>query len=584
MKKIIFTLIGLLLASGFTANAADSFTLGACGHKIAGGNGYGSDTAGEIAAALYVPASKLQSLAGNYISRVDVGLISRINVRELNIWVRKDLNGADLATGYIERGILGWNEVTLNEPYLIENDSPGLYIGFSYANAGSSHPVSFIGDAGDYTCWARSSAGGKWEDMTAKGALSLEAIVTGASLPQYDLALLSGTISPDPASGEGIYTVAGSVSNEAMKKVSGFYVTLSAEGYTGPEREVKLDVEPGEKKNFVMTYEAGAKLSGDVTVTVSGLIDGKDANPANNSIASKVAFVRNVLFEEFTTEMCSNCPGAAEEINSLMKKHNHYDGRVIMVCHHSAFYTDHLTRDCDTDLVWMFNGSPFAPSAMFDRQPIFMKGLNKDRLEPIVGIRSGQDVEDCIEEAMKQPTHAVVGVKVVSSDDNTAVVEVSILTDDEFSLSNPILTFYALEDNLKAIRQSGAESAFTHNHVIRYDNGGWGEPVAFEDNAFSKRFTIDLDPSWKREDLGFVAFLSERDEENVNNNVVENTAFTSLIVKNPDAGITDAEVNADAYPVAYYDLTGRRLDSCPAGVAIIVFSDGSAKKILNLAN
>lgn len=579
-KKYLL-LLGILFTQ-FAAMAADSFTLGSCDHKIASSGGYGSDNAGEISAALYVPASRLRTLAGNSISRVDVGLISRINVRDMTVWVRKDLNGDNLASETIERGKLGWNEVSFANPYVIEQDSPGLYIGFTYANSGSSHPVSFIGDAGEYTTWFRAKSGDAWQDMTARGALSLEAIVTGSNLPQYDVALLSGYVAPDPINGDDCYTVHGEVSNMALKAISGFNIEVGTGGERGPEQRVNLSLAPGAKSSFTVSYQAGMKLSGDVEMRIVSVADGQDADMTNNAITTRVAFPRNVLFEEFTTEQCPNCPSAAEEIETVMARHDNYNGRVVSVAHHAAFGTDYFTRDCDTELIWMFDmdGKSFAPAGMFDRQPIFRLGLNMDRYEPIVAIRSGEDVEQCIEQAMAMPTHAMVALKVIARDETAATVEVRVLTDDEFALANPHLTFYAIEDNMRAISQQGASGTYYHQHVIREDNGAWGEPVEIEDNLYTKTFTVELKPEYNLDNLGFVAFIAERDENNVNNNVVENSAYVPLIAT--ASGVTTAVSYDNVTPVATYDIYGRPADMSHKGIVITVFSDGSTKKSINL--
>lgn len=583
MKKLYIFFLLFMLA--VTSASAEVFTLGSCDHKIAGGQGQGSDKAGEISAAMFVPASRLKTLAGNCISRVDVGLISRINVRDITVWVRHDLLGENLASAFVERGSVGWNEVKLDSPYLIEENCPGLYIGFTYVNTGSSHPLSFIGDPSDYTFWFRSEADGKWQDMTQKGALSMEVIVTGDKLPLYDLALLSSEISPDLSAGENVYSVSGKVSNLALRAVTGFNVSVKKDGTVVGESDVKTEVLPGTNTSFFATVKASEALSGDVEIEIASLFDGADVDMSNNSVDSRVAFRRNVLFEEFTTESCSNCPEAANMIHELFETDPIYTERVASVCHHSGFGRDWLTRSCDDDLVWFYdmNGTGFAPAAMFDRQPLFRRGLNMDREEPIVALRSEKDVEECIAIAMAVPAHAMLGLKVGEeygeTDARQIDVEVSILTDSEFALNSPCLTFYAVENNIVAHQQQGASGNYIHQHVIRYDNGGWGEPIDIKaDGSLSKTFTVNLEPEWKRDDMYFVAFVAERNPDDVKGNMVENTAFASLVAKAP---VSVASFSSDVVEIARYDLLGNRVSAENKGLTIVVFSDGSVKKVFN---
>lgn len=585
-KNKIFALLATMLLSSATVSAnAESFTLGSCDHQIASGSGYGSDSAGEIAAAMYVPASRLKTLAGNTISRIDVGLISRINVREMTVWVRKDLQGENLASGYIERGNLGWNDVTLTTPYKIEANCPGLYIGFNYANAGSSHPVSITGKAGDYTTWLKTSASEGWKDMTSAGALSIEAIVTGSNIPLYDLTFVSGGLAPDPSAGDDCYIVSGTVTNMASRTVTGFHVDVNEGGKTAGGVDIKLNVAPGETASFAASFAANTKLSGNVTLTITSLADGKDADESNNSVTASVAFTRNVLLEEFTTENCPNCPEGARMVHTVLESKPPYTDHVVAVCHHAAFGTDWMTRPCDTDLLFMFGpaGQVFAPSAMFNRLPIFRQGLLQDKEEPIVALRSEEVIKQCIDKALEIPAHAMIGLKVGEIRETSAGtevdVEVSVLTDSQFNLSSPVIVFYTLENDVMGDYQEGAGKNYLHQHVIRTDNGPLGQALELKDGAYRNTFTVNLDPAWNRDNIYFASFVANLDESDIDNNIVENVSQVNLISKS--TGINGVSAVNEIHETARYDMMGNRISGPVKGLNIIVFNDGSIKKIFN---
>lgn len=586
MNKIKVLLLAFLIALPALRIDAETFTLGSCDHKIASTNGYGSDTAGEIAAALFIPSSRLKTLAGNKITRIDVGLISRINVREVTVWVRKSLTGDNLASGNIERGKLGWNEVILEKPYTIEEDCPGLYIGFNYANTGSSHPVSFIGDCGDYTSWLKTSAGSAWEDMTSKGSLSIEAIVSGESLPKYNLALVSGEISPDPSNGDNSYLVSGTVTNLAVRNITGFRLAVKDGEVTVGATDIRLDVAPGAKASFSAPVQADKRLSGEVTLTIESVFEGEDVDMSDNSLPARVEFTRNVLIEEFTTENCPNCPEGARMVHSVLDSDPLYSVHVVPVCHHSSVGTDWLTRDCDAELLWMYgsSGQVYAPAAMFNRNPTFKKGLTMEKEEPIVALRSEKDIESCIKTCLEVPAHAMIGIQVgdivETGEESTVEVSVTVLTDAEFAMAYPTLTFYTIEDNIKARYQEGAGTDYIHQHVIRTDNGTWGEPISFTDGSWKKSFTVTIDPTWKKADLSFVAFIANHDSENVNDNLVENVSSAPLKKVSVPSEIEEAVNNQEVIEVLRYDALGNRLSSPAKGLNIVVFSDGSTKKIL----
>lgn len=581
MKRILLSLLTVVVL-GCLGAGAEEFVLGGCNHKIMTGSGYGSDNAGHISAAMYIPGSKLKSLAGNRISRVDVGLVSRINVHNLNVWVRKSLDGENLALEVVERPSMGWNEVSFSSPYTIEQNTDGLYVGYDYENAGSSHPVSFMGNGDEYPSYLK-IGGGKWEDMSSRGALSVEAVVTGNNLPQYDLALLSGRVFPDISAGNGAYTVTGEVSNLALKDVSGFNLLISSNGEKAAEIHVNSNVARGAKAVFTAGFTSEIPLADEVSLLISSVDGGSDADMSNNSATAKVAFQKNVVVEEFTTERCSNCPEPGKWFSNVLESDPLFRTRVVPVCHHSAFGTDWLTRDCDTELLWLFdmNGQSFAPAAMFNRHAAFRKGLYMDKFEPIVALRSQKDFEECIRAELEEEAHAMVGLRMTDFRDTEAGreidVRVAVATDDAFSLSNPILVFYALEDNLQAFRQEGATGTYYHHHVIRFDNGNYGEPVAFSDNRFEKTFTVTLSPDWKMEKMYFAAFIANYDPSDVGNNAVENSAV--LYFTDTPAGVASGLVADPAAEVCRYDVHGVRHSAPFSGLNIILFSDGSIKKV-----
>lgn len=583
MKRLFLLLLTLFSVMGM--QAADVYTLGYCDHKIANSNGQGADTAGEISAAIFVPQSKLKTLAGNEISRIDVGLISRINVRSLTVWVRQSLEGQNLTETSIERGALGWNEVTLTHPYTIGAEGEGLYIGFTYTNTGTSHPVSFVEDGTKGTSFLKSSADAAWKDMAEYGNLSLEAIVTGNSLPLYDLSLNSISLTPNIALGEMGYRVTGSVSNVAIRDVSGF--TLSLESADGSQQQVKVDreVKSGATCNFTADFVSACRLNGLVKATITAINEGSDANMDNNSATGSVAFLRNVLVEEFTTERCSNCPGAANGLHQTLTSSDLYATRVIAVCHHAGFYTDGYTRDCDKELLFLYNdgGSTYAPGLMFDRQPMFDSNYLSGQKDNVAALHLKEDFIECIDKAMAIPTHALVGISVkevkANGEGHELTVEVSVLADDECKLENPILTVYATEDDILSTKQSGASGDFYHQHVIRWDNGAWGDEVTFADHTFSKTYTLTLDKAWDAEKMHFVAVLSNHDASNPLNNAVENAANIDL------GGITTAIKDMDDVDapvvIGRYGINGSRVNAAYKGVTIIKYSNGKGRTVIN---
>lgn len=580
MRKYILALLTFLSVAAM--QAADKFTLSYCEHEIASADGWGSDNEGEISAAIYVSQENLKTLVGNQISRIDVGLISRINVRNMTVWVRSSLDGANLAEATIERGALNWNEITLPSPYTIQAEDAGLYIGFSYKNTGSSHPVSFVGKGTKGTSFFKATAEDEWQDMAEQGNLSLEAIVTGSALPLYDLSLSNVYLTPNPAFGQNGYRIIGEVSNLALRDVTGFTLNIESGGADVQQVEVPQTVKSGATASFTADFTSNVPLSGQVKVTIANLKDGTDSNPDNNSAMGSVAFLRNVLIEEFTTEYCPNCPPTALGLHQALESNESYATRVSAVCHHAGFNTDWLTRDCDKDLLFLYNdgGTTFAPAITFDRLPIFPSNFQEGERDNVASIRQKEDFIECIELVKEIPSHALVSIQVKEATESLLTVEVSLLTDDECDLEHPILTVYATEDDVKAIAQRGADGTFYHQHVIRWDNGSWGDDVTFSQNAFSQTYTIPFEASWNKEKMYIVALLSNHDSQNKLNNMVENSAKISLA--STVTGIHNAVEETEPQVIGRFSISGQRVTPHQKGIQLIKYSNGRTVKVLTM--
>lgn len=550
--KHFLILTWLLIASLVTLQAQDLMRLGYCEHQIASANGQGSDRAGQISAAIYLPQSRLQSLAGNAISRIDVGLISRINVRDLTVWVRQSLDGDNLASATIARGAVGWNEIELTSPYTIPAQGNGLYVGYTYSNGGSSHPVSFVGEGLSGTSFFRSSADASWQDMASVGCLSLEAIVMGNALPQYDLALNAAVVSPSLTEVQHAYCVSGEVSNMALRDVSGFTLSVSCDTTRVGHISVPVIVRSGMSASFSATFTAPVRLGGQCSVTIETLNDGQDADLGNNTVIAPVAYRRNVLVEEFTTQSCPNCPAGAETLHSVLSAKPEYADRVMAVCHHAGFGTDDFTKPCDTELLYLFNdgGQTFAPAFMFNREPMFDSPIIEGNRDNVTPRDTKAAFMTYVDDLLGSPAHAAVGISIVKTEPTAdgIVVTLSVRAehDGRYTAAHPCLTLYTTEDNVTAYQSGdgGYITDYQHQHVIRSCNSAWGDAISWADGQWSRTYTVTLADSWKKSDLRFVAVLANYDSSNNLNNRVENVAsiaYTATTEGGDDPVVDDGQ-------------------------------------------
>lgn len=585
MKNIIFLFLALIVSLG--AWADDTYTISYCDHKIASYGGYGSDEPGEISAAIRVPAEKLKTLVGNKITTIHVGLVSRINVRNLTVWVRTSLNGENIASGTAERGRLGWNDIRLDTPFSIP-EAKDLFLGFTYSNAGVSHTVSFVGTGTEASSFLKTSENGEWQDMQKAGELSLEATVEGDALPQYDLSLNSLEVYPDLMAGTDAYEVDGEVSNLALRDVSAFTLTLSAEDGTKESVTVDSVVASGRTKTFAANFRSSKSMKGNIVATISSLADGADANTDNNSVDTRLSFRRNTVVEEFTTENCPNCPEAAEALHSALESKPVFAKRIIPVSHHSAYGTDWLTMPCDTALVWLYNdgGQTFAPAFMFDRYGGFDSPLVDGQSDNVFFTKSADELRSAFSTMMAEPAHAALGLhldNVAACGDSTAVtLTVTIMRDSCFQASHPMLTLYLLEDGVAAKEQHGPDGnidGFVHNNVIRYSNGLWGDPVDFDGDYCYRQYTVGVSNRWKKDSLRIVAFMHNHDTADKLKSDIANGAQLRYYGGSTTAIHTVTPVRNDKI-AAVYTIDGRRSGSLSHGINIIRYSDGSVRKVM----
>ena len=199
-----------------------------CGGEVATTGNIGQAGEQYVSAATYFTADEVGRFAGNEIVAVRAGLASKLNVDELTVWIRASLDGENLAECTVTDGIVkGWNELTFETAYGITEEA-GLYVGYSFHQKGACYAVSAVGGQMDDGCWVK-FGDNDWADYSEEGMLSVEALVSGENLPEYDLALLSVSAKESyPLDTE--MPVQLIVRNLASCDITGFDVTCEIDG------------------------------------------------------------------------------------------------------------------------------------------------------------------------------------------------------------------------------------------------------------------------------------------------------------------------------------------------------------------
>ena len=165
----------------------------------------------------------------------------------------------------------------------------------------------------------------------------------------------------------------------------------------------------------------------------------------------------------------------------------------------------------------------------------------------------------------------------MSEDGNTANVTVNGECNESYDTESSLLTLYLTEDNIKAKSQSGAKGTYYHNHVIRYANSSWGEQVEWNNQKFTKTFSIPLTSTWAKDKMKVVAFLNKHNKKSYKDCKIANSNGRDLEMSSGINGVVNGKQLTE---VARYTIDGVKLTAPQQGLNIVKMSDGSTIKVM----
>lgn len=479
--------------------------------------------AATLSAAIRIPAEKVELWKGSRLIRIKIGL-SDASVTDMQLIIFKDINSDPVYTQSVEKPVKGWNEITLTTPY--EIGSGDLFIGYTGKVPANKAVIGYDGKTFNFnSSWLKlevpgyESAG--WEDMYSSkfGSLGILGVVAGDHFPLYDLTLESIS-NPEFSVLGSSAQLSGTVSNWGKETITDFKISYSLGGqeigvetidgvnipyrgsYTFTLPPVMMNI-PGLHKNVVDIFAMNG--------------DHEDQSSTDNQVSSSVSvytadqtFTRKMLLENFTTEMCGQCPGGHKTLTNVLA--NRTD--VIWVAHHAGYYTDDYTLQESEMLLPFYNsGSTYAPAVMVDRT--LLSSTKSDA--PVFGVSTAL-VTNALKEAAAIP--AFVSVHIDGRYDPEArLLSVSVTGDATSPLPGDslLLTIYLTEDGITTTNQAGSYGIYTHNHLLRAVlTNPFGDPVGLPSASYaSKTYTCTLPDSWKPENVRIVAFVNNLNRYNV---------------------------------------------------------------------
>lgn len=537
--------------------------------------------------AILIKKEKINSLAGNQIREIHAGLISKLNVDSLAVWVSESLDGPVLSTDTIVTPAKGWNTVALTKPVDITSDMQTLYVGYSYHQKSTSKAMSCpkTPEPG-YSCFIR-SGNDEWKDYSNDYTVSVEALVYGDKLPKYDLTLSALDVQQNYVVDNGNLEFTMKVFNNATVTINGFDAVCTVDG-SDEKYTVHCDssIAYNESKTITMTISPTAIQTMDpatrtLTVTLTNLTEGEDEIPSDNTLSGTFnvtlhSFVRNVLLEEFTTEKCTNCPRVASYVHDAMNEPE-FQGRLNTMENHAGYYTDSFTATFHNDWTWFFDNL-YAPAVLYDRHAedgaVTAVTCPNSKLELFEGIRK------------RLRETAFVSLKVtadVDGENQKINVKVTGTRAKENFTKNPArITVVLTETNLAAISQAGAGGDYTHYNVGRRVNSIWGDVLEWNGDDYTYECSIPYTQNYDFDNLGILAFIHDYDpDDKTKCDVANSAAITSAEFTGKATAIFAPNASTNDSKALYFDLQGRKISAPTKGFNIVKRNGRFIKQILH---
>lgn len=480
----------------------------------------------EMAAAVYFPAEKMTAFKGNKLTQIDLGILDA-KVKNVKVWIKSSLDAQPIVTQSISKAIKGWNEVTLENPY--EIDGSAIYVGYTLTAPAGTYPIASSDIALPNSMFL--AINGDWADYhTMFTSLSLQCLLTGDKKIENDVTIASFTTAPYVKPNDET-TIYAQLFNITPYPISSYEITYQVGAGEKISKTIEQSVEPFTAFDYEQNV-ATASSTGYQNITlavtkVNGKEDGfpSDNTASGNAYAYTESYPRRVLVEQFTTQKCTFCPAGLKTLKAALK-----DQEFSWVAQHSGFETDMFTiPENEEYLVFFGSGGPYAPAAMFDRtfipiqgadSPVF--GLSYKSFDP--GVKAVKSYWDWVSTI---PAFITVNVDGYYNE-ATRNLDVTISGQSIASFfegMNPKITVFVTEDGLQGT-QTGETGVISHDHVLRAvltetfgDNLEWTS----DKSQYTYHTSYQITSKQKPENMTIIAFISNDDEEDINNCMVMNT-------------------------------------------------------------
>lgn len=565
---------------------------------------------GDLVLGTPLPDDILARFNGGTIRTMRVGLCADLGNVGASIYeLMSDGKIVEKAKGTITTGKTGWNEITLETPYVINtSNGSSLFLALSYnqvgdQNSSKAFPISLVAENDIQNTYVYVDLGrgqGKnWYNLTgAAGNLSVQAIVE-KEYPAQDV-VVNGFAAPSfvkkgeesPAVVSLYHFGNDPVTSYTLKVdvdgVNRFEQTYNeALGYEVVQKEIKFPtaaIQVG-KRNVRAYISAvnGAAPKGDTT---------DDEIAGSLKVYHDKVNRQMQLIEHFTSTTCTYCPLGI----NLLKKYSEKRGDIAWVSIHGTMNPaspDPMnTTQCDT-LMAMAKMNGF-PSAGFNRVEVeadtYATALGYQATQYDAAMKNFDAYVKYAEDNYPALVTLDVAAIVDQTKDSGKTLEVTVIgqgvAEAQGLLSGYGLYVFITESGLISpqLYTGTWKNKYEHNHTFRAAlTKVTGDAITWNGDNFEKKFTYTLNDKFDPTKMHAVAFVAPiynfGGNVNFSNLVVNQTIMKDFVVVT--SGIENLNTTAgELREVARYNAAGQLINTPQKGINIVKYANGKTAKVV----
>ena len=151
----------------------------------------------------------------------------------------------------------------------------------------------------------------------------------------------------------------------------------------------------------------------------------------------------------------------------------------------------------------------------------------------------------------------------------------------DFTVYPARITVMLVEGGLVSKNQAGYNGDYLHLNIGRRVNAIWGDVIEWDGDSYTYECTLAYSPSYKKENLGILAFIHDGDTDRKDKLAweVANSAYTNELNFNTATGISHSFAN-QLPAERYYNAAGQQIDELKPGLNIVRSRDGRVRKTM----